>query len=225
MFLDLLFPKPCLCCGRWGSYLCSACRRLLSPVRETGCFYCHRKTDFGETHEGCRRPGGLDGVLSCYYYTKEVRSIIRALKYGGCVDAFHEIFFSIPLQAALTLSTLRARSPLLQPVPLHLQRQKQRGYNQSSLIARFVSYITQYPLVAALERKKYTLPQARAQSRLHRHYNIRNAFSVLNADAVSGKTIILVDDVITSGNTATEAARTLKNAGASEVFVWTLARQ
>lgn len=225
MILDLLFPKPCLCCGRWGSYLCSSCRQSLSPVRETGCFYCDRKTEFGETHESCSRPGGLDGVFSCYYYTKEVRSIIRALKYGGCTDAFQEIFFSIPLQAVLTLSTLRTRSPFLQPVPLHLQRQKQRGYNQSLLIAQFVSYTTQYPLVAALDRNKYTLPQARAQSRLHRHYNIRNAFSVSSPDAVSGKTIVLVDDVITSGNTATEAARTLKKAGAREVFIWTLARQ
>lgn len=225
MILDLLFPKLCLCCGGWGSYLCSPCRRSLSPVRETGCFYCHRKTEFGETHEECLRPGGLDGVFSCYYYTKEVRSIIKALKYGGCTDAFHEIFFSIPLNAVLALSALRSQSPLIQPVPLHLHRLRQRGYNQSAFIARFVSYITQYPIVSVLERKKYTLPQARAHSRLHRHYNIRDAFSVSNPEIIDGKTIVLVDDVITSGNTATEAARMLKKEGASKVYIWVLARQ
>jgi ComF family protein len=147
------------------------------------------------------------------------------LKYSGCSDAFHEIFFSIPVQAVTALSSLRSMNPLLQPIPLHVQRLRQRGYNQSAVIAEYVSYITQYPGISALERHKYTLPQAKAQSRLHRHYNIRNAFSVPAPETVASKTIVLVDDVITSGNTATEAARILKQSGADQVFVWTLARQ
>lgn len=225
MILDLLFPKTCLCCGQWGSYLCSGCRKSLSPVKKTGCFYCERKTEYGETHKECRRPGGLDGVLSCYYYTMPMRPVIRSLKYGGCRDAFHEIFFSIPLQAVQALSALKSAEPLLLPVPLHSQRQRERGYNQSSIIAEYLSHITHYPLSTALDRNKHTLPQARTVSRLHRHYNIQNAFIVSAPEEVANKTILLVDDVITSGNTAIEAARTLKQAGATQVFIWTLARQ
>ena len=111
------------------------------------------------------------------------------------------------------------------PVPLHPNRQKQRGYNQSELLARVIASDLRLPIdLASLRREKDTLASSSLQGgRAAREENLKDAFKVTDAEKVKGKTLLLVDDVLTTGTTANQAAKVLKQAGAKAVYVLTFA--
>jgi ComF family protein len=113
---------------------------------------------------------------------------------------------------------------LIVPVPLHPKRLRWRGFNQSVLLARQVSAVYKLPLDPfVLQRYRETPPQTQLNEE-ERHKNMRGAFVADPDRPVSGKTILLVDDVYTSGATVNECSRTLKQSGAKEIYVLTLAR-
>jgi hypothetical protein len=107
------------------------------------------------------------------------------------------------------------------PVPLHRVRKRERGYNQSELIAYAASVISGMPYAEPLKRRFYTRSQT-LLSRAKRHKNLLNAFKVINANDVKGKRIIVVDDVFTTGSTLNEIAKTLLAAGAGKVTALTV---
>jgi ComF family protein len=113
---------------------------------------------------------------------------------------------------------------LVVPVPLHSRRLRERGFNQSLLLARQVSKRRSIPLnFTALDRIRQTRPQTRL-SGPERHKNVRGAFEVNAPGAVAGRKILLIDDVFTTGATIQECTESLLDAGAKEVHVLTLAR-
>ena len=118
----------------------------------------------------------------------------------------------------------KADGILIMPVPLHPKKLRERNFNQSLLLARSAA-----PLLGAeldflsLRRIKYTQPQTGLKS-VERRKNVRGAFEVVKRTVVKGRRILLVDDVTTTGSTLNECARTLRRAGAGEVFCLTLAR-
>lgn len=117
-----------------------------------------------------------------------------------------------------------AHIEMVVPVPLHPRRLQERGFNQSLLLARVISRIHKIPLeFNVLERIRYTQPQTQL-SRLEREKNMRGAFRVRKNHLPAGSNILLIDDVFTSGATVGECARVLKEAGAQQVQVLTLAR-
>ncbi len=110
------------------------------------------------------------------------------------------------------------------PVPLHFNKMKERGFDQAFLIARQVAKTLKLPLEGGmLRRVKATEPQA-TMTRTERARNIKGAFEVNRPELVSGKNILLIDDVFTTGATVNEAAKTLKKNGAGKVYVFTLGR-
>jgi ComF family protein len=111
------------------------------------------------------------------------------------------------------------------PVPLHVHRLRARGYNQAARLARALARRIDRPLADdVLARVVATAPQV-GQDHAARARNVRNAFRVERPDRVRGRTLLLVDDVITTGATAQACARALRRAGAVRVYVWTVARQ
>lgn len=117
------------------------------------------------------------------------------------------------------------KGEILVPVPLHPRRLRARGYNQSLLLARELGYLTGLPLNEnSLARKLNTPPQARVTSVSKRRENVRGAFYCGNA-SLTGKYVILIDDVTTSGATLDECARVLKGSGAISVWGLTFARE
>lgn len=108
-------------------------------------------------------------------------------------------------------------------IPLHWRRYWQRGFNQSELLANSLSRQLKIPLVKALKRCRSTTMQQSLNAE-QRQRNLHNAFAVTKPELIQGRRIALVDDVMTTGATATEAARTLLSAGANEVHIWVLAR-
>jgi ComF family protein len=145
----------------------------------------------------------------------------------------HDLKFRFRQEAAEPLSALLAHytSPLVSltnktlvvPIPLSRERERVRGFNQSLLIARGLATHLHIPLRAnILVRTKHTPPQTEQVHFADRHHNVQHCFKVLKP--LSKETILLVDDVITSGATLKEAARTLKRAGAGAIIALTVAR-
>lgn len=226
MILDLVFPKWCLVCNRIGCYLCNQCQKKLEYVFTDGCLYCDKISKYGVTHKTCKRKYGLDGCQSFLYYTREMKQVMKELKYHQVCDAYHEIFWSLNPEIVSKIAFFHQFLPdiYIQPIPLHNRRLKDRGFNQAEVLARFISQISRIPLINDVQRVKDIPQQARQKSKWLRYLNTRNAFNVTNPSAVKGKTIILFDDVITSGTTVKEVCRVLKIAGATHVFALSLLR-
>lgn len=228
MLTDLLFPKVCLGCGFLGCYVCLSCEKKLTPVTINTCLYCGKPSYLGFTHPSCKNTLGIDGVLSMFRYNLVLQKIIKNIKYKGVYDAFHELFYSIPEVAILKFYRFKRlyTNAFLQPIPLYKTKMKSRGFNQSVFIANFFQSLFEYKKVDLLIRSKETRAQAQIKDRQSRYINMRDAFSVPEKENIPSdiRTIILVDDVVTTGSTVKEAAQTLKNMGIKNVFVYSFAR-
>lgn len=226
MIVDLFFPRTCLRCSRLGVFICERCRKQFSYIRHDICLYCSKASPYGYTHPGCRHPDGVDGVMSIFIYASAIKDVIKGIKYHSVPDAFHELFMCVYDSSVCRFMRFARMHPeaVLQPMPLHLTRLKERGFNQSSYIASFFSAMVLYEVINGLRRDRRTASQAQIHTPGQRAVNMKNAFCAIPEFSMWGKTIILVDDVVTSGSTITEAAGTIKRAGAKAVFAWTLAR-
>ncbi len=167
-------------------------------------------------------PPPFTSARGAFRFDGPIRELIHRLKYGK------KVHLSAPL-ALLTAKTLApyvagSGAELLLPVPLHRKRLRDRGFNQSLLLARSLAKSWQLPLSRNnLQRLHWTEPQIHL-SMTDRVKNVRGAFSVKDPAEFEGRRILLVDDVYTTGSTVTECAKVLRKAGAEEVHVVTVAR-
>jgi ComF family protein len=218
--LNLFFPPWCIGCGREGDYVCDACRRQLPFISPPICSVCGRPLTVNNTCPGCiGAQAEIDEIRAPFLFGGVIRQAVHQLKYDNLkaiapllANFLHDFLLENPMPG-----------DALVPVPIHKKRERERGYNQSSLIARELSRMTGLPLVEdCLIRKVNTPPQVRTTSALERHRNIANAFACIN-NHVAGKRVLLVDDVSTSGATLNACARILKAAGATSVWGLTIA--
>ena len=227
MFLkDLLFPKFCLGCGFLGAYICLNCQKKLNYIKSDFCLYCGKSSLYGFTHPGCRRDFGLDGFMSIFYYNNLLKKIIKSIKYRLAVEVWWELCLVIGPDKLEKIGFYKKntnRKFFLQPVPLHPGRLAARGFNQAKIISQFFNQFLQIPMGDILLRKKDTFSQAQLKNNQDRYKNIRGAFAI-SSPAVADKNFILIDDVVTTGSTLKEAARTLKRADAGRVYAITLAK-
>ncbi len=197
-------------------YYCVQCRApFISrfPLDELGrCGLCRR---------GAR---GFDAAYSFGFYENELRTLIHLFKYHGIQT------LSAPLGKLLALALPRERSfDVIVPMPLHWRKRWQRGFNQAELLAREIGRRTHTPVRNALRRVRYTDSQAGLTS-ARRRQNVSGAFqasrraNLFSTQPLEGRSVLLIDDVITTGATAASCARALKRAGARHVTVLALAR-
>lgn len=219
-----LFPPRCRLCmgtGEPGLDLCRPCRAEL-PWLPRACPRCALPLPEGAAHSLCAHcqntPPHLDGCRALFLYRPPVDRWIQDLK-------FHQ-----DLSAARLFGTLLAQNPRLPapsaalallPVPLHAKRLAQRGYNQALEIARPLKRLGYQLDARCCRRSRHTDAQS-ALSAAKRNSNVRGAFSA--AVPLQGRHFILIDDVLTTGATLNEVARTLRRAGAESVTAWVLAR-
>lgn len=219
---ELLFPPYCFVCKRMGRYVCTACAANLPQNTVFTCLKCSKASVNGATHTHCKTRYTLNGYTSLYRYNSALKTILKQIKYKFVRKALSDLLEQSPIKVVLN-DVGRYPAPVaLVPIPLHESRLAWRGFNVAEDIAHALSKTSNLPVVNALKRTRSTLPQAETSSRQERKENIEGAFSALRP--CSYKTVILVDDVITTGYTVMEAARELKKAGVEHVYAISLAK-
>jgi ComF family protein len=231
--LDLFFPIRCAGCGDAGMYAgesrwCQTCRESLAWVGSPLCPCCG--TPFLDSPAS---PDHLCGdCLNGAFHFDSARS---AVLYGGVVrERIHQLKFGGKLHWTPPLAELLERAwrsdatqqsvDVIVPIPLHIRRLRQRGFNQSALLARELGRRVELPVrFDVLDRTRWTDPQTRLK-RNARLENVKGAFEALRPARLEGRSVLLVDDVFTTGTTISECARVLKKAGAAEVHALTAAR-
>ncbi len=220
--LNLLFPQRCIGCGKEGTLICSSCQSSLPRVMPPLCPRCGRPQPSGILCSSCVSwRAEIDGIRSPFRFDGVVRQAVYQLKYRNLRA------LAAPLAQLLNdyLVTNPVPGEVLVPVPLHRKRIRERGYNQSSLLARELGKRTSLPVIDnCLVRQRYALPQARTTSVEERQSNVADAFTCRD-DNLRDKQVLLIDDVSTSGATLDACAGVLKAAGATSVWGLTMARE
>lgn len=217
--LDALLPQECLLCSvaSGSQLLCDDCSAELPRLPHAACPRCGVPTPTGETCGRCQRhPPHFDALVAALPYAFPVDRMLQHLKYGHHLSL--AAWFGERLAAAS--ETLQADTVI--PLPLHPRRMAERGFNQAIEIARPLARRLRLPLATDLcERIRETSPQE-GLTLLQRRRNLRNVFACRSD--LSGRRILLVDDVVTTGASVGECARTLKLHGAAHVTVVAAAR-
>lgn len=215
-----LLPQDCLLCGVHSAHLqlCPDCRHDLPFHHGSACPVCGNPSPQAEICGNClKHPPHFDATCAAFIYAFPLDALLRALKYQGRLPIAELAGTCLAHRAAS-----RLRPDLVIPMPLHPQRLRERGFNQASEIARVVARHIGVPLAMdAVLRVRATEPQAGLPLE-RRSKNIRNAFACIQD--MTQKRIAIVDDVMTSGASLNELARTLKSAGAAHVECWVAAR-
>lgn len=232
--LNLLFPQRCVFCegerDGGGPFLCSLCREEIHFIDSPFCRLCGQPAEiaYDYPHDDfecakCRdKKPWFNQARSLGTYESVLKRLIHHFKYRNQPGIMEEIS---PLLVKYFNGTKESYQDLhVLPIPLHLRKIKERGFDQSYLIAKSVSELLDLPLADHwMMRIKETVPQA-SLKRSERNENVRNAFQLVEPAKVREKDFLLVDDVFTTGMTANEAARVLKKSNAGRVLVLTLAR-
>lgn len=225
--LDLIYPPFCLVCETTGpSYLCPECIKKIDRIKPPFCpkcgiplseteYYCTECRNREYFFEFARSVGTFDGVL---------RDAVHALKFD-CYAMLAEPLGELMAQHYAEETYLSGLVDVVVPVPIHRSRLIDRGFNQSAEIARVFCEHTSLKFEPdALVKSKKTRDQVGLPEE-ERFANIEGAFSVVKPDAIAGRRVLLIDDVLTTGATANETAKILRSAGASAVYAYTLARR
>lgn len=214
-----LLPQDCTVCGQGSGdrLVCAACEAGLPHLAGPLCPVCALPAAEGGRCGACQHaPPHFDATTAAFRYAFPVEHIVQGLKYR------HRLPLAGWLADALARSIGPARVDCILPLPLSPQRMQERGFNQAQEIARPLAHRLGLPLVSdACARVLDTAPQASLPWKA-RQANIRNAFEC-RID-LTGKTVAVVDDVMTTGATLNEFARTLKLHGAARVENWVVAR-
>ncbi len=218
--LDLLFPPRCIGCRRKGIWLCASCIDKIELIRPPICPLCGRPVSQGGLCSFCRSdPPPLDGIRSIAYFEGIMRQAIHRFKYENLQA------LAIPLGEMM--SDYWRRSPLpadvIVPVPLHPHRERERGFNQATLLARELGKRIDLPVViGSLIRVRETAPQV-GLSAQERRENVEGAF-LCSDERLAGRRVLLIDDVCTTGATLAACGIALREGSARSVWALTLAR-
>jgi len=229
--LDLVFPRHCAGCGRTvdrpRGHVCWECFRTIE-LRATGlCQQCGLPSEGQVTHafvcSACRdHEPAFDMARSAGRFSGVLREILHQFKYGRATWLCQDL--ADLLHGCVLAHYTAEEVDLVVPVPLHGQKQRDRGYNQAALLAAALASRLDRPQAGDVLVRTRDTP---TQTKLHaeqRRKNVRGAFAVRAPEWVRGRTVLLIDDVMTTGATLSEAAATLKRAGARRVWTATVAR-
>lgn len=223
--IQLLFPLRCPVCDKivvpYGEKICLDCLRKLQVISAPWCMRCGKKiiSDGLYCNDCLTKEHIFDRGRSLYEYHSVAPSVYR-MKYGGRQE--YAAYFGEEMAENLGDFIRQVNPDGFIPVPLHKKRLRQRGYNQAALLAKAVGRATDIPVYEHyLGRIKYA-PPLKNQNPKERENNLKNAFIIKQND-VKLNTIIIIDDIYTTGSTMDEIAAVLKRAGVKNVYFMTLA--
>lgn len=226
MLLELAFPRRCPVCDRpvkpSGAYICSECRDKLVYIKEPSCRKCGKQLAKAEK-EYCYDCGNKKHIYdrgAALYSYNSIRLSLYRLKYGGRQE--YAVFLGQDMAGHLGKEILSWRPDALVPVPLHPAREKKRGYNQATLLAAELGKQLGIPvLVHFVERTRDTRPQKELEG-ARRQNNLKKAFKIVQND-VKLNTIVIIDDIYTTGSTIDAVAQACRDAGVKHVYFAALA--
>jgi ComF family protein len=225
---DILFPPCCAACqarlsASAGDRLCRDCLESIRLIEPPVCTVCgqpfHGPQGTGHTCGQClKNPPSFDTARSLFQYHGSIRTLIHRIKYN---DDGYALKALSPLAMEYMLPD-NLKPDMVIPVPLHSKRLRKRGFNQSLRLGRTI--FPHIPLgIDILTKTLNTKPQTELSMK-ERHRNVKNAFETASPLPKGVETILLLDDVYTTGATVRACAKALKRAGAKEVHVFTVAR-
>jgi len=230
-FLDIFFPGCCLACGtglkgRQDISYCQACLQNVRLIRVPFCTICGRAFDnsAGENHlcgYCLKHKWYFVQARSVVYYQASVAEAIKVFKYNGKMHGL-ETFAALTRQYYVHQPL--PEPDLILPVPLHIKRLRERGFNQALVLGRKLFSKSKNRIDPhVLERHQWTSPQTGLNG-ADRRRNVKNAFRIKSPEKIKNKKILLLDDVFTTGATVNECSRILLKCKAAEVAVFTFAR-
>ena len=228
--LDIIFPQFCIQCGKEGGCLCPDCFGLIDILEYQFCPVCGKRLTGQNVCDKCADKTNLNGIFSASFYANFViKKSVARLKYEPYLKNLSNTFADLIIThfSLLNNNHIRdiLRDSILIPVPLSKDKRKIRNFNQAEEIAKELSDRLNLPMYFdVLSKIKSTPPQVGLPS-WKRKENIKNAFACVNPGKTKSRKILLIDDVFTTGSTMEECARTLKEAGAREVFAVVVARE
>lgn len=222
--LEILFPQnlKCIFCGKedGGFGICDRCMEKLPFIKGPTCKKCGVSISSGDVCIECKdSKHKFERVYSIFDYSGRVRNSILKIKQNGLkylANPFSYIMFKY-------FENIKVPFEVIIPMPIHENRLKERGFNQSELLLKDIEKNYGRVYKNLLVRTKDT-PHQTGLGKANRESNLDHAFKVTDKQKVKGKIILLVDDIYTTGSTLNECAKTFKRAGASKVFALCLAR-
>lgn len=239
--LDWIYPPRCMSCrnplplqdkpGR-SLWLCSYCKNLFQPLDVPGCGICSTPVDAGVTVCASCNGKGFSFVhnRSAFAYEDLVRDLIHDIKFRrrrhvaqGLGRLWASGFLGPFLDSINSVNSIKTAA-ILVPLPMHKAKRRQRGFDQAQILASSIGEVTGIKAISILERTQDTPPQSGLHPR-QRIENVKGAFRIKPefTGKIAGQTIVLVDDIYTTGASLDECARVLKSGGASDVYAMTLA--
>lgn len=208
----IIFPQCCLICGKTVNNIwCKECKKELY------------KTVIFKIEENKNKEYYFKKHIYIFLYKEKIRNVILDYKFND-KSYLYKIFSKIIIKNKKICGILE-KYDIIIPVPIHKKRERQRGYDQSKLIAKDIANQIQSIKFEnnVVKKVKHTLPQS-SLNRVQRTKNVQNVYKIINKEKINDKRIILFDDIYTTGNTVNTIAKMLKQNGAKEILVLTIAK-
>ncbi|MBE7039772.1 MAG: ComF family protein [Ruminococcaceae bacterium] len=230
--LELIFPPRCLICSeiypkndlKTKLHICGNCRKKIRFISEfdSVCRKCSRPIEDGNILcPLCQVSGySFDAALSCAVYENDLRKALLSYKFGGQRYKYRE--FAEMILFSLASSPHYMQADVICSVPISNKRKKKRGFDHIHPISKYISFKTGIPYAKGVIAKIKEVPPQSKLSFKERRLSVAGAFKVMNPCVVRDKTVILIDDIMTTGATVSEISRILKRAGAKRVIVLTI---
>lgn len=231
-FLELVYPEKntCFICDIYDEkiqdkYICPVCEKSIKKLEPPLCAKCSKPMDYSESSDICKECFSQERYFetskSLYVYEGLIKKAIYSYKYYN-KPYFYKLFGKMLLD--YMISNNYTSFDFITSVPLHPSKMRKRGYNQSELLARYISNEFRIPYLDALKRTKKTLKQSE-MSKEERRKNLKKAFAAKKcAEKAINSQVLLVDDIYTTGSTVEECSKVLIDYGISKVYVITIAR-
>ncbi|MBD5486491.1 MAG: ComF family protein [Lachnospiraceae bacterium] len=223
---DLIYPRRCPVCDRavspFGSLVCETCKEAFEYIKEPYCMKCGKKLEEEETEycHDCMRPRHLfdRGRALCSY--RSISDSIYRFKYKGRQE--YAAYYAVCMEQSLGNWIRRCRPDALIPVPIHTSKRRARGYNQAEVLAKELGKRLGIPVETNLiKRVRKTVPM-KELSVYNRQNNLKRAFKICHND-VKLSTIVIIDDIYTTGSTIDAMSYELRRAGVKRIYFVTLA--
>ncbi len=191
---------------------CPVCGEFIYP-EELFCDECSKKISH---FTGEFSVPGAESYTAAFVYDKNISPAVILLKRGICGNADRAL--ALPLAEKLKKNSTADSVDLILPVPMHKKAQRERGYNQAELIAKIIGSDLDLPVITDCVVKVRKTAAQKELDRIHRRTNLKGAFRVLRPELIRGKSVLVIDDICTTGSTLTELAEVLRKNGAKKVF-------